>query len=81
MKKIVIGITGSFGTGKTTAARILSSFGVKVIDADKIVHKVLSSKNKISKRIIKAFGENILDKKSKKINRKKLGKIVFSRSN
>ncbi|MCM8791565.1 MAG: dephospho-CoA kinase [Candidatus Omnitrophica bacterium] len=39
---MIIGITGSFGTGKTTVARILRRKGAKVIDADKIAHRFIS---------------------------------------
>jgi dephospho-CoA kinase len=77
-KKIIIGITGSFGSGKTTVARIFKSFGSKVIDADKIAHKVISPESKIYKKIIDAFGKNIL-KKNTTVDRDKLAKIVFGK--
>jgi len=79
MRRIVVGITGSFGTGKSTVARIFSSLGAKVINADEIVHKIIGSNNKVSKKIIKAFGKGILDKNLRKIDRRKLGKIVFQK--
>ncbi len=37
----VIGLTGSFGTGKTYVASVFRSLGAKVIDADKIAHSVI----------------------------------------
>lgn len=77
-KKIVLGITGSFGSGKTTVARILKSFGAKVIDADKIAHSVIRPQTKIYRKIISAFGEGIL-KKSRTIDRNKLARVVFNR--
>jgi len=73
---IIIGITGSFGTGKSTVAKIFASLGVKIIDTDKIVHKILRHDDKVSKQIIKVFGQGILDN-SKNISREKLGKVVF----
>jgi dephospho-CoA kinase len=74
---IVIGITGSFGGGKSTVAKILASYGVKIIDSDKIVHRILKSNSKICKKIIKVFGDKILNTNFTKIDRAKLGKIVF----
>jgi len=38
---IIIGVTGSLGTGKTTVSVMFRSLGAHVIDADKIVHRIL----------------------------------------
>ncbi|TAN62888.1 dephospho-CoA kinase, partial [bacterium] len=38
---MIIGVTGSIGTGKTTVARMLGRLGAYVIDADAIVHRIL----------------------------------------
>lgn len=79
-KRIILGVTGSIGCGKTTVARIFKSFGAKVIDADKIAHKIIKPEGKIYKRLINNFGEHIL-KKNKNIDRNRLAKIVFSHKN
>ncbi len=75
--KIILGLTGSFGSGKSTVAGIFKSFGAKVIDADKIAHSLIKPGNKIYKKIINAFDRSIL-KKNKTISREKLAKIVFN---
>jgi len=79
-KSIILGLTGSFGSGKTTVARIFESFGAKLIDADKIAHRVISPGSKAYKRIVATFGRGIL-KKNRAVDRKKLGRIVFSNKN
>jgi dephospho-CoA kinase len=79
-KSIILGLTGSFGSGKTTVARIFESFGAKLIDADKIAHRVISPGSKAYKRIVATFGRGIL-KKNRAVDRKRLGRIVFSNKN
>jgi len=76
-KRIILGLTGSFGSGKTTVAGIFGSHGAKIIDADKIAHRFINPRTKIYKKIIDAFGKDIL-KKNSAIDRDKLAKIVFN---
>ena len=75
--KKIIGLTGGFGTGKTTVAGILRSFGAGIIDADKISHDLLNSRTDTRGKVIRAFGREILDMHGK-INRRKLAGIIFS---
>jgi len=79
-KSVILGITGGFGSGKTTVARIFKSFGAKLIDADKIAHRVLKQGGKVYKKIIKTFGRDIL-KKNRQIERQRLAKVVFNNKN
>jgi dephospho-CoA kinase len=75
--KVVVGLTGSFGGGKSTVSRMLISLGARVIDADKIAHSCLKPGGKVYKKVISSFGPSIIGK-NKEIDRRKLGKIVFS---
>lgn len=77
MKKIIIGITGSFASGKSTVAGLFVRLGAKVIDADKIAHSLLRANNSLKKQISGVFGRSIL-KNDSSIDRNKLGEIVFS---
>jgi dephospho-CoA kinase len=79
-KKIVIGLTGSFGTGKTTVAGFFRSYGAKVIDADKIAHQVIRPGKKAYRKIVSVFGKGIL-KKDKSIDRAVLSELVFNKRN
>ena len=79
-KRIVLGVTGSFGSGKTTVARILGSYGAKLIDADNIAHRVINPGTKAYKKIVDLFGRGIIQKDSK-VDRKKLARAVFNNKN
>lgn len=72
---MVIGVTGNFGTGKTTVAKMFARLGARVIDADKIAHEVIKPNSSIYKRIVGCFGKRILS--GNYINRKRLADIVF----
>ena len=77
---MIIGITGSIGSGKTTVAKLFSRHWYNRIDADEIGHEIIKKNSVAYKKVIKGFGSEILDK-NKNINRKKLGEIVFSDRN
>jgi dephospho-CoA kinase len=79
-KKIVLGVTGIFGSGKTTVTRIFKSLGAEIIDADSLAHGCTRRDKPAYKRIINAFGKKILNK-NKVIDRRKLSSIVFSNKN
>lgn len=79
-KKIVLGLTGSIGSGKSTVARIFKKNGSFIVDADKIGHALLKKNTVEYKKILSKFGNNVLDKQSN-IDRKKLGEIVFKDKN
>jgi len=79
-KRIILGITGSFGSGKTTVAGIFKSFGAKIIDADKIAHSLIKPQTPVYKKIICAFGRGILNQ-DKSINRHRLARLVFNNKN
>ncbi len=76
-KKIVIGLTGSFGSGKSTVADIFVASGARRIDADKIAHSCISPGKQAYVKIIAAFG-HVLVGKNKKIERPRLAGIAFS---
>jgi len=75
-KKIVIGLTGSFGSGKSTVAGIFASLGAQVIDADRIARASINPAGCIYRKIVSSFGGGIL-KKSGTVDRKKLAEVVF----
>ncbi len=73
---MVIGLTGSFGTGKTFVASVFRSLGARVLDADAIAHDCLKQGRPAYTKTVRAFGAQILDR-GRAISRKKLAGIVF----
>ncbi len=77
---LFIGLTGSIATGKSTVAKIFEKFNCYVIDADKLAHSVYKKGQPAYYKIIKEFGEDVLDS-SLSVDRKKLGDIVLKDKN
>ena len=73
---MIVGLTGSFGTGKSFVADIFKKLGAQVVDADRLAHQALEKDPATYKKIVAAFGRSILGKDGA-INRKALGKLVF----
>ncbi len=75
--KLILGLTGSFGSGKSTVAKIFTRYGAKVIDADKIAHQIVKPGSPVYKKIIYAFGKGVLGKNNR-LDRAKLARSVFA---
>lgn len=75
-KRIVLGLTGSFGSGKTTVAGMFKDSGAAIIDADKIARRIIKPNGPVYKKIIAIFGNSIL-KGNKDIDRDALARKVF----
>lgn len=68
-KRFVLGVTGAFGSGKSTAARWLCGTNGLLIDADAIGHALLEPGSPAYTKVVAAFGT---------ADRSKLAKIVFA---
>ena len=80
MRKItVIGITGSIGMGKTTAAGMLREMDIPVHDSDASVHALLGAQGKAVSLVGAAFPDALKTDKNGDpyIDRPVLGRIVF----
>jgi dephospho-CoA kinase len=73
----VIGLTGGIGSGKSTVSRYLGELGAVIIDADKLGHEIYLPNTDTWRELVNTFGEEILTADDK-IDRKKLGAIVFN---
>ena len=73
---LLIGLTGGIASGKSTVLQHLRQAGYSVIDADKLGHKVLEQGNPGYNKVVKCFGNEILNPDGS-VNRTALGRIVF----
>lgn len=71
---IIAGLTGNYGMGKSTVARMFKELGAIVIDTDEIVKELLNDPTVIND-IKNTFGEDIAD--GGVINKKMLANAVF----
>ena len=72
----IIGLTGGFGSGKSTVAQFLAELGAAVIDGDEVGHEVFKPGTEAWRAVVGAFGQGIISIDGT-IDRRKLGKIVF----
>lgn len=76
MKKIAI--TGGIASGKSTVCRFLKELGAHVIDADDIVHQLLSFHSPIGKKVVALLGDDIVV--NGELSREAIARKVFSDS-
>ncbi|MFH2069235.1 MAG: dephospho-CoA kinase [Candidatus Omnitrophota bacterium] len=72
---MLIGLTGTFGSGKSSVLRLFRKEGAVTISADQIVHYLLLRKT-VREMVKTMFGPTVL--KQGQINRPALAKIVFT---
>ncbi len=72
---MLVGLTGGFGSGKSTVLRIFKDLGATVLSADAVVHEALR-RREVRKSVVDIFGPGILS--GGEIDRRKLSAEVFS---
>lgn len=73
---VIIGLTGSIGTGKSTVAGFLKEFGAHVIDWDVLAREVVKPHLRAWQGIVDFFGEGVLNE-DLTLDRQKLANMVF----
>ena len=75
-KKLIIGLTGQIGAGKSTALEYFASKGVFSVSTDALARKILTS-DKCYSRLIKRFGKGVLNEDGS-VNRNALSDLIFT---
>ncbi len=73
--KLIIGLTGPTGSGKTTAIEVAEQKGFLCIDCDKVAHNVTQNNKLCFTSLVNTFGEDIAE--NGVLNRKKLAEKAF----
>ena len=66
---MILGITGSFGSGKTMVSDILKKYGFEIISADELYRGIYEKDTSLKNKIMKEFGT---------LDRSKIKTIVFN---
>ena len=76
-QRIIFGLTGCTGAGKTSALKAIQSLGGEIIDCDALYHKMLSESEELRNAINEKFPG--VFSKDGKLDRRKLGEEVFAK--
>jgi dephospho-CoA kinase len=72
----ILGLVGGIGSGKSAVAAELARQGAYVISGDRLGHEALEQPE-IRERVVRRWGSQVLAAQEAKIDRGKLGRIVF----
>ncbi|WP_303969331.1 dephospho-CoA kinase [Sporosarcina ureae] len=73
---MIIGLTGSIASGKSTVANMLREKGYPIVDADVIAREVVEPGSPLLDEIQQTFGADVL-REDGTLHREQLGAIVF----
>ena len=73
---MIIGLTGSIASGKSTVAKMITALGLPIVDADIVARDVVEPGAETLTLIAEQFGQDILLEDGT-LNRVKLGDIIF----
>ena len=77
MNKIIIGLTGPTGAGKSKAAAVAFELGFRVIDCDFLARVAVEKGSDGLEAVKKAFGNDVINEDGT-LNRKELARKAFS---
>ncbi|MFU8795812.1 MAG: dephospho-CoA kinase [Dehalococcoidia bacterium] len=74
---LVVGLTGSIGTGKSTVAGMFRELGAYTVDWDELARNAVRPRSEAWEEIVECFGEEFLNE-DLTLNRQKLAGAVFN---
>jgi dephospho-CoA kinase len=74
---LLVGLTGSIATGKSTVSRMFAHLGARVLDADLLAREVVMPGQPAYLKIVEEFGQGVV-RDDGTLDRKALGAIVFA---
>ncbi|WP_019415942.1 dephospho-CoA kinase [Paenisporosarcina sp. TG20] len=73
---MIIGLTGSIASGKSTISAMLKEMGFPIIDADLVARSVVEPGTKTLQEIERVFGHEVINSDGT-LNRESLGNLIF----
>lgn len=73
---MIIGLTGSIASGKSTVAQMLQGYQLPIVDADIVARQVVEPGTQTLQQIAEAFGQEVM-KEDGTMDREKVGAIIF----
>lgn len=73
---MIIGLTGSIASGKSTVANMLKEYGFPIVDADLVARQVVEPGSETLQKIADAFGPEVITPEGT-MDRAKVGSIIF----
>ncbi|WP_339172518.1 dephospho-CoA kinase [Solibacillus sp. FSL R5-0691] len=73
---MIIGLTGSIASGKSTVAKMIESYGLPIVDADVVARQVVEPGTPTLKKIAEAFGPEVIAQDGS-MDRVKVGSMIF----
>jgi dephospho-CoA kinase len=74
---MLVGLTGSFGSGKSTVSTCFKELGASVLDADAIIAEIYANDADFLLKLKNRFGDSVFNSDGT-VDRKALGSRVFS---
>lgn len=73
---MIIGLTGSIASGKSTVANMLKEYGFPIVDADLVARQVVEPGSETLQKIADVFGPEVITPEGT-MDRAKVGSIIF----